>query len=451
MNMEAKAANKNDLIHDSLLKIFAGVGLPVLISSVTSVFMAIINNKTFSVYFPEYFKILAVLSALIGVLSNYSTGVVTAVWSNCSLSFVRRDEKAGNNLVSGLFALFLCQAALIFLLVLTADPVLYALNTPQEIYSDVKNFYVLYLIGSFFMALGLMSVRLVTGLESRLCVLTVNLANICLPALVLYLSLAVFKWGLIGAAVYTGVNGLIISLVSAVILIAGNSFNRLKASDFGINFRFAFSVLKQAFIIGFQDIICTAGYLLVTAQTNKYLSVDYISVLSVTLPVTSVMSVLSTMVAVVIPPNYQAGNYDRTKKIFRLLFIICVACGAVCFLIYMLFGQYYYATLFSDPEIIRMGAEYWFWYGLGLVFISPIYAVRFFFVAVLRTKTALLSGVFELLGNVICAYWLIPSFGNIGRSLSYTIGWALASVYLITAYLILRNRIYADPKQKSSF
>ena len=71
-----------------------------------------------------------------------------------------------------------------------------------------------------------------------------------------------------------------------------------------------------------------------------------------------------------------------------------------------------------------------------------LYAVRFFFDAVGYSKLALLSGVGELIGHSICAFVLIPLFGSVGRSLAYTVGWFLAALFLVIAYVVFRKKIY---------
>ena len=90
-----------------------------------------------------------------------------------------------------------------------------------------------------------------------------------------------------------------------------------------------------------------------------------------------------------------------------------------------------------------MGAEYWFWYGVGFVGCSFIFSLRFFFVAVSRNLLATITGVCELTGNALAAFWLIPKYGNIGCSLAKPLGWWIAALYLVIAYVVMRKKIYS--------
>ena len=101
-----------------------------------------------------------------------------------------------------------------------------------------------------------------------------------------------------------------------------------------------------------------------------------------------------------------------------------------------------YGQEVNTPAIIANGAKYWFWFGLGQIFFAVVCNVRTFFESVGRSNIALLSGIGELLGNLLCALWIIPVFGNIGRSLAHTSGYFLAMLFLLIAYFFSRKRIY---------
>lgn len=55
-------------------------------------------------------------------------------------------------------------------------------------------------------------------------------------------------------------------------------------------------------------------------------------------------------------------------------------------------------------------------------------------------KVSLISGIGELLGKLICAFIPIPKYANIGRNLSYPLGWMIGALGLLTAYAVLKKR-----------
>ncbi len=202
-------------------------------------------------------------------------------------------------------------------------------------------------------------------------------------------------------------------------------------------------ILKRAIFLIAQELFCCAGYFLVSYQTNRYLSLDYIAVLSVTLPLTAVLNAFSTLCTVTIPQNYALGTEKRTKAIFKMIVLSCFLYGILVFLAHALLGKWYYGRLFDSPDVVKMGAEYWFWYGVGFLGCSFIFSFRFFFVAVSRNIVVAFTGVCELIGNAVSAFWLIPRYGNMGCSIAKPLGWWIAALYLVISYVIMRKKIYS--------
>ena len=135
------------------------------------------------------------------------------------------------------------------------------------------------------------------------------------------------------------------------------------------------------------------------------------------------------------------------RKFLNVTLSLCVGYGVVCAVIYAFLGEWYYGTLFADPNVVALGAEYWKWYGLGFIFVAVIYIVRVFYDCIGMSNMALFSGVSEMIGSFICAFWLIPAFGNIGNTLMYPLSWFIAASYLIISYLLLRKKIYFKSDQ----
>lgn len=430
-------------LEDSIPSIFVMLGFPILISSVAAVFLSLIQNKVISAFCPEYFTVFAVLTSFLTVVTNIATSIVSAAWAKYAGSFATKDEKSRNNLVNTFYTTLACQIAAELLVLILTDPILHLLNTPSAIYGEVKTFYILYVLASFFSALSGLALTLINGLESAMGVLAMNIASQAFPCGVLALFLCVFKMNIVGGALFTGIAAACTAVLCFILLLKNKRCNLPRREDMRVNLRECGSILRMATLIFLQVLCCNVGYIAVAAQTNKLLSLDYISVLSISIPITTGFTVFSTMISVAIPQNYLLGRYDRVKKILGSVFGICQLYGVFCFLFYFVVGKYYYATIFSDPTVVEMGAEFWRLSGLGYIAIPALYVIRCFFVAVQMPRVALGAGFCELAGNLFCAYVLIPRFGEIGRSLSQAIGWGIAMLYLFICYFIFRKKIYS--------
>ena len=444
------ANQKIDYLSIPIGKIYLKLGIPIGLALLISVFAALINNKLFSVYCKEYFEIAAVLSVIISLIANIPGSIATAGWAKYGASFAAKDENAGPNLVTFFVTLLvghLCATGVCLALI---NPLLHVINTPAQIYDDVRLFLIVYLIASILMGLSTMFVTLATGLESSISVLVINACNYIFPSVAVALLVGVFQLGVLGSALYTGAAAFLVICLSLLVMLRHKTLKLPVKKDFRINYRAVFSLLRKSILIFLQALLCTIGYLLVSAQANRYLSLDYLGQLSLTIPVSSGLMIFSTVTSVAIPQNYMAGRMVRTKKILWSSFWGCQAYGIFCFLFHILFARPYLSSLFTDPAVVDLGVEYWFLHSSGYVIVAAIYVIRAFFVAVNRPGIALFAGVFELLGNLICAFILIPMIGNAGRSLAYPLGWLLATIYLLVIYFIYRKRIFAEEKEAMS-
>jgi len=438
-----KAINgKIDYINASIPSIYLKLGLPILISSVTSIFVSILQTQIIRNFCPEYFAISAVVNIIFTILTSIGSSVASASWMTCAASFASKDADSKKNLYNVVCLIFASQLCVELLALIFTDPILKLINTPAEIYQDVRLFYILYILVSVFSAFAALVTTLISGLTSPISILLTQLATQIFPCLATAVYLGIFQMGLVGGALLVGTGAALTLLLGCFILFKTKSCELPKKEDRKLDISLCVTIVKRSMALFLQALFCNLGYLAVTAQTNKYLSLDYISVLSINIPITSAFSVFSTVAAVTLPQNYAMGHHKRTRKILFGAALYAQLYGIFCFAFYALVGRAYYATLFDSVSVIEMGAQYWFYYGMGFAVIPALYVLRDFYIVVDKPMITLGSGICELAGNLFCAYVLIPHFGNVGRSLSYTVGWGVAAIYLWVVYLILRKKIF---------
>lgn len=439
-----KKLAKYDIQKDSCGKILFSIGFPLLIVNVISIFLSVFMNDLYSRYVGSlYFTVTGAISVVITFSTQGIGSVVSAVWIRNASFYVQREKNdAGRYIVNSFYTVILAGLLLTIISLICTDILLNMLHVPQEIYSETKTYYIVY-----------MSLLVISGVSTFLRTINDGLGN----SADIFIGNFTTTFGTFAAAVLllvwlnTGFAGTpLVSYVSALFVIAVSSIC-LKRRGFHLlpnkgcirlSLKMLWGNLCYAFLLSLQFGICTVGDLFVTAQTNKYLSVEYITLTSVSLPISGPMSIMSNACMIFLPHNYKKGNELRIKGFLRLTLGITVLYGMLCFFIYAVGGKWYFASLFEDAHTIAMGQEYWFWYGIGFIFVAVIFVVRYFFDAIGMGKVSLISGIGELLGKLICAFWLIPKYGNIGRTLSYPLGWMFGAVSLLIAYGALRKRIY---------
>jgi Na+-driven multidrug efflux pump len=385
------------------------------------------------------------VSTAVSNITVISGGFVSAVWAKYSLSFVTGGEKSKKDLANSLVTIIVCQAVIELLGIVFADPILRFLNTPAETYREAKLFLILFTAVSVFSTLSSLTNVMSNGLDSPRGILTLNILNQVMPCGLLVLMLRVFKLGLIGGAIYAGVSAAVMATIGFARLLLQKKLQLPKWREIKVDLGECSAIIRMSAVIFLQSVLCNAGYLAVEIQRNQYLSLDYISASSVTIPVANAFGIFSTIITVVVPQNYAAANYQRTKKLLFQTFWACEAYGIICCLIYWIFGKSYFTSISSDPSFISWGTFHWRWFGLGFVTIPALYVVRNFFVAVQRPGIALGAGFAELIGNALCAYLLIPYVGEIGNALSRPVGWGLATAYSFLCYFAKKNAFF--PKE----
>lgn len=438
-------AGSINYLTDRPSKILLSVCLPLVIVNVFLAFTTTVTNQFYSRFIgQDAFTVTGYLNAVTTAFANIVASVMTAAWIKTAHNFTMgRKDICAQHIFHGILAITVVDIALALLLLLFHAPILVILHVPDAIYAASRTYLILYILCYLPVPVAGLLLTIVNGTGSSLRLLWVNVVVVLLNFIAVVLLLAVCNAGIVGLALCACL-GAILQLIFDGLLFRTDGFcfplrQMLQNADWSI----VREMICYGLLIALQNLLCTSGYLLTTFQTNRYLSMEYISVLNVSLPLTGIMSAFGSACLAFCPQNCGARKMERLREFLRLSTACSVLYGIFCFLLYALLGRRYYEGLFVQPEIIALGAEFWVWQGLGYIFLSLLYTLRSFFDSVGMSRLSLLSGLGELCGNGICAVWVIPQFGNIGRSLAYPAGWFLASLLLICAFVSNRKRIFS--------
>lgn len=436
------SASSVDYLHCSPLRALCSVCLPLVLVNVVLLLTSTLTNLLYSRYAGQtYFTVTGYLGVATSMFISVISSVYIAAWVKIAHQFALHDKHTITRAVqNALLAMLLACTGCTLLMVLFTQPILRAMSIPEQLHDRAQLYYLVYLIAYLPSALAAFFLTTVNGIGSAKRIFWVNILVLVTNLLAAALLLAVFRLSLVGAAL-CGALGAGMQLGFYWLLFRRDGYFRAPGR-FRPDWQLVGTILRYSVPIAVQSLLCTVGYLLVTLQTNRLLSSDYITVLNVSLPLTSVMSAVGSAILAFCPQNYGAGRADRLRRFLRLSIVCSVVYGVLCFLVYASIGSWYYGRLFTDAQIVAFGREYWFWQGLGFIFLALVYPIRYFFDSVGQSRLSLLSGLGELIGNAVCAFWLIPRYGNIGRSIAYPLGWATACVLLLIAFMLSRSRIY---------
>lgn len=442
---------KFDVLEDKPYKVLLCIIAPYIIVNIIGIFTASITNDIYSRYVGQ---VVFTVTGLIGTVASsyiaFGTGMYSAAWIKTAGSFSKENRgKAGRDIYNSIYAIVIVDIVFAVIFILMSEPIFSVANIPTEMKGETMTYYVYYVISFVIVAVSGLFSSIHGGVGSMFNLFIINLISTFSSAFAAFILLGVCNLGVTGVAVLGAFNAALAMVYCIIVIIRKGVDLKINKENLKPDFKLIFDMTKYGMLIALQALLCNIGYFAVSIQTNKYLSMDYIAVTAVTLPIGGPMNALSAAISIFIPQNYAAGKSERVRKFLHLTLSLCIIYGAVCAVLFSVLGEWYYGRLFQDPNLVTLGAEYWRVYGLGYVFVAVIYIVRVFYDCIGLSNMALFSGVSEMAGSFICAFWLIPVFGNIGNALMYPLSWFIAATYLLVSYVFLKKHIYLRCEQNA--
>nr|WP_296458972.1 MATE family efflux transporter [uncultured Acetatifactor sp.] len=439
-----KTEVENDVLKDGVLRIVLNIGAPLLAVQLLSMLAASYTNQIYSRYFGKLvFLVTGVLSSVIALFQSAYSSVASGTWIRSAAAYAEEDRGRANRVtVNALYSVTLVVLLCMLALLLGKGCIFRAMNVPLEIHREAGLYYYAQVALMPFAGINAMLNTIITARGRRGMVFAENLLFVCGPAIAAMLFIAVLRmgfWGwLLGSIPVTLAHiGVQWAFLKKCGIVAG-----LKPEHFRPDWESIFGNARYGCLLYTQMILCCISEMAISMQSNRYLDMDEIATVTILLPLTSPLAVCSTLCSVFVPQNYGAGKTLRLRRFVSGAIWFGAVYGVGCALFHMLAGEWYFGTLFDDMAMIELGREYWFWYGLGCIPLAMIYVIRVFFDSVGMAKVSMLSGAGELLGRLVCAFWLIPCFGYIGRFAAPLLGWGLGGLMMTVMYFALRKKIW---------
>lgn len=449
MNKE-KRFGEFDVLNDPIKKIIISVCLPLIIVTVISWFTTSVSNVMYGRFGGEYFTLTSLIGIVLTSISQVVSCVISASWIKTAVYYKEKrpaEEKA--YFATGIYVTVIIETILIGGCLLAQKPLFNLFHVPDSLYEETKTFFTVSLLGYYCTSLGYFGITLVNGVGSSMQLLIGNLINSSGTMVVACIMLGVFKLDLIGAVLITPICGLIITVYAFIILKKNKIPLPRKRKEFALDKKLFWTILKTGLLMGLQSLFCQLGDICASIQTNKFverglISLSYLEVSSVGLPLTSVMNSFSTVCLVFIPPNHNVGNTNRVKRFLRIMMTLTVSYGALLTLVYLTCGTFFYATVFDDPQLIAMGAFRWRYYSFSLVPVSILFVLRYYFDCIGYNRLAMFAGIMQMLGAVLASFILIPLYGAIGNALYPAVAFSFADIYLFVCYFFVERRRKKD-------
>lgn len=351
------------------------------------------------------------------------------------------DYKALKKTVTGLIYIVVAVSILTTAVGLIFSPmILKALSTPSNIMKDALtyiNIIFIFLMGmAIYNAAGSVLRNLGDSRTPLFALILASLINVGLDVL----FVAVFRWGVAGAAVATVIS----QIISAIYCIIHIYRYREQLNLDGLTMKTSKEVLGKIFKTGLpaalESCLISLGTMSVQRLVNACGDMTIAAYTAATridsLAIAPIISV-GTSLSVYTGQNMGADNFDRIKKgMYQTLAALVGICAVLAVLIAIFRVQL--LGMFIDirvaPIAVYIGGKY-----LKIVcFAYIVAAVMRTYLNVLRgagdVNTSALSGVTELVGRIVFAYLLVGPFGSTGIWIATPLAWSCGAVIPVVRY-----------------
>ena len=336
--------------------------------------------------------------------------------------------------------------SLFFTIVLTlagcllAHPILYWMQTPQDIYDDAYTYLFLILLGTgatIFYNIVSNLLRALGDSKTPLYFLILTSAlNIGLDLL----FIIPFHMGVLGAALATDISQVISGVLSFAYLRRKFDVLKMEKGDMAYSKKACGRLLGIGVPMGLQCSITAIGSVIMQWAVNVLGSTAVAAVTAagktqslLTVPLESVGTAMATYAG----QNLGASRMDRVRQgVNRALLIILVYALASAFILH--FTDVQIMSLFLDTakevDIVNMGREYLFWNSVFFIPLGALIVWRYTIQGLGFSTLAMMAGVAEMVARTAVAIVLVPILGYFGAELSNPAAWVAACLFLYPAY-----------------
>ena len=338
---------------------------------------------------------------------------------------------------------------------LLCGPILTAMNTPADIFDYAYIYLLIIFLGIPTNILYNLFSGAIRALgDSKAPVLFLIVSSVVNIALDLLLIL-VIPMGVAGAAIATVISQGASGILAVVYMIQKVKILRIRKEEWEFRGYYIRVLLTMGIPMGLQYSITAIGSIVLTTAVNGLGSV-YVAAQTAAGRVScffcTVYDALGSTMATYGGQNVGAKKLGRLNKGLKCASMIGTIYSLAVFVIMFFYGRPFAALFVSSAETEILDAA-----RLSLVIGTAFYVplafvniVRFLIQGMGYPMLAIFAGVFEMIGRIAAAVFLVPVFGFTGVCVASPIAWVLADAFLFPAYFHVRKKTYQlyhmDPK-----
>ena len=383
-------------------------------------------------------------------------GVIQGFAQGFSIYMAQRfgaDDEEGLNRSIGA-TISIAAAISVVLLVLsqvTMDPILRAMNTPEEVIGGAFTYLRIMFAGiPIIMAYNVLASILRALGDSRTPLYAMLIASVINIVLDLVFVM-VFHWGIAGAVVATVIAQLFAGLycLRAVLRV---HIIKLKKEYFLPDPVMARRLLGLGLPVAAQNMIIAVGGMVVQSVVNRY-GVLFVAGFTATNKLYGILEIAATSfgyaVTTYVGQNLGGGLLGRIKKGLHSATWIALLTSAVITAAVLLLGRFAVALFISGtPEEVALSTEVAVHYlNIMSICLSVLYMLHIYRSALMGlgdTVMPMASGIVEFLMRIGVAIFLPALMGPEGIFYAEVAAWAGAAVLLVATYFVRMKKLARD-------
>lgn len=388
----------------------------------------------------------SVVSLMFSTVNGLVTGFSVIIAKNFGAGdhAEMRRAIARTMLFSGIITALIIVGITVFI-----DPLLHALDTPEAIFSEAKDYL-------FIVAVGLI-VTLIYNLESGI---LRSVGDSVIPLIILIISavlnivldllfVCVFHWGVQGAALATVLAQLVSAVVCFVYLIKRRPFLIVKAQDFRFSGYEAAEMLSSGFGMALMYSIVDIGSIVLQNGING-MGEDIIAAHTAARKILGLLlmpfSAVGATLVTFCSQNRGAGKYSRIKIGIRDGLFLSFGWSTLAIILVYLIGFFFVQLILPDTDELITGTALNY-LKVNVPFFYPLavlLGVRSSLQGLGHSIVPIIASFIELAWKICTVIFMIPLFDYFGVIISEPIIWTVCGIMIgLIAVFTLR----AMPKE----
>lgn len=385
---------------------------------------------------------------VLGVIQGFAQGFSIYM----AQRFGADDEEGLNRSIGATISIAAAiSVALLVLSQVTMDPILRAMNTPEEVIGGAFTYLRIMFAGiPIIMAYNVLASILRALGDSRTPLYAMLIASVINIVLDLVFVM-VFHWGIAGAVVATVIAQLFAGLycLRAVLRV---HIIKLKKEYFLPDPVMARRLLGLGLPVAAQNMIIAVGGMVVQSVVNRY-GVLFVAGFTATNKLYGILEIAATSfgyaVTTYVGQNLGGGLLGRIKKGLHSATWIALLTSAVITAAVLLLGRFAVALFISGtPEEVALSTEVAVHYlNIMSICLSVLYMLHIYRSALMGlgdTVMPMASGIVEFLMRIGVAIFLPALMGQEGIFYAEVAAWAGAAVLLVATYFVRMKKLARD-------